>query len=227
VASIEAQAARNDELGAQNGTLVARVEELERRAGRSSRSSSVPPRGIHSDARYTPAASPRVRRSPSSWPPHRRHERLGSCPPPSAGMRRHPRPDPPGSSWWAHLRGFKRLFLTYTFPSCLPDPDHLTVLTRPGVVGAAVHPSWRLPSQAAPSFASPLRRAGRGVLSPPHGPPAPRGAPYPDAIAGRGAPPGRTGACAGAAHARGARSAFARASRAAPACGSPPGPAGA
>ena len=33
-----------------------------------------------------------------------------------------PSPDPSGSSWWAHLRGFKRWFLTYTFPSSLAGP---------------------------------------------------------------------------------------------------------
>jgi transposase len=43
VALIEAQAARIDELVAQNAALAARVEELERRAGRSSRNSSLPP----------------------------------------------------------------------------------------------------------------------------------------------------------------------------------------
>jgi hypothetical protein len=119
VAAIEAQAARIDELDAQNGTLVPRVEELERREGGPRGNSSLPPRGIHSDARYTSAAS----------------------------------------------------------------PPHLMALTRTSVVGAAVDPSWRLPSQAALNFTSPLRRAGRGGLSPPHGPTAPRGAPYPGAIA--------------------------------------------
>jgi len=35
------------------------------------------------------------------------------------------------------LRGVRRWFLTYTFPSRLPDPDHLAVPARPGVVRAA------------------------------------------------------------------------------------------
>lgn len=51
IALIEAQAARIDELVALNGTLVARVEELERQAGRSSRNSSLPPSRDSPDAR--------------------------------------------------------------------------------------------------------------------------------------------------------------------------------
>src|SRR5438128_5279654 len=35
------------------------------------------------------------------------------------------------------LVGLWRWFLSYTFPSCLPDPDHLAVLVRPVVVRAA------------------------------------------------------------------------------------------
>ena len=50
------------------------------------------------------------------------------------------------------MRGFQRWFLSYTFPSCLPDPRHLAVPARPVVVGAACHPPRRLPDQAAPSF---------------------------------------------------------------------------
>ncbi len=51
VALIEAQAVRIDELVALNGTLVARVEELERQVGRSSRNSSLPPSRDSPDAR--------------------------------------------------------------------------------------------------------------------------------------------------------------------------------
>ena len=81
------------------------------------------------------------------------------------------------------LGAFNRWFLTYTFRTCLPDPDHLAVLAGPVVVGVAVHPHRRLAGRAAPSFTSPLRRAGRGVLSPPHGHTAPRGARYRSATA--------------------------------------------
>ena len=74
------------------------------------------------------------------------------------------------------LRGFRRWFLSYTFPTRLPDPHHLTVLARPGVVGAACRPHLRSQVRAAPSFSGLLRQAAGGVLSPPHGSKAPRGA---------------------------------------------------
>ena len=51
VALIEAQATRIDELVASNAALAARVEELERQAGRSSRNSSLPPSRDSPDAR--------------------------------------------------------------------------------------------------------------------------------------------------------------------------------
>lgn len=51
VALIAAQAARIDELVAQNGALGARVDELERQAGRNSRNSSLPPSRDSPDAR--------------------------------------------------------------------------------------------------------------------------------------------------------------------------------
>ena len=75
------------------------------------------------------------------------------------------------------LRGFHHWFTgRYTFPSCLPDPSRLVVPARPVVVRAAPAASWasskRLPS-ASPSCCD---RLGGGVLSPPHGHLAPRGA---------------------------------------------------
>jgi hypothetical protein len=74
------------------------------------------------------------------------------------------------SSWWFELErhsvaGSSRPPVgTFTWP-LTPDPDHLTVLTRSGVVGAACHPHPRPRDRAAPSFTNPLRRAGGGVLS--------------------------------------------------------------
>ena len=61
--------------------------------------------------------------------------------------------------------------ITYTFLSCLPDPDHLAVLARPVVVRAASQPNPPLPDvRAALSFNTcPLRRTRGGVLPPPHG----------------------------------------------------------
>ena len=56
----------------------------------------------------------------------------------------------PDWSWCATLGALCRWFLTYAFPSCLPDPDHLTVLVRPVVVRAAFSltpvPRFGLPS---------------------------------------------------------------------------------
>jgi hypothetical protein len=61
-----------------------------------------------------------------------------------SGCAPRPSPDPPGSSWWYSLERRSAVgFYSYTFPSCLPDPDHLTVLARPVVVGAAVRPLSR------------------------------------------------------------------------------------
>jgi hypothetical protein len=55
-----------------------------------------------------------------------------------------PSPDPPGSSWWNLLERRSAVgFFPCTFPSRLPDPDHLTVLARSVVVGAAFRPSSR------------------------------------------------------------------------------------
>jgi len=48
-----------------------------------------------------------------------------------------------------------RWFLSYTSPSCLPDPDHLAVLGRPGVVRAACRTHPRPGDQAALSFTQP------------------------------------------------------------------------
>ena len=72
---------------------------------------------------YTPAASPRLRRRPSPWPPgpavvtspEVAHPRVRQA-------RTAPSPDPPGSSWWDILGGFTHRFLAYSFSSCSPDP---------------------------------------------------------------------------------------------------------
>ena len=72
---------------------------------------------------YTPAASPRLRRRPSPWPPgpavvtspEVAHPRVRQA-------RTAPSPDPPGSSWWDILGGFTHRFLAYSFSSCSPGP---------------------------------------------------------------------------------------------------------
>ncbi len=81
--------------------------------------------------------------------------------PPRAGARCNPAPIRQVRAGGSLEEAFSRWFLTYTFPSCLPDPDHLAVLARPGVVRAAFHPHPRPRDQAAPSFTGPLRRARR------------------------------------------------------------------
>ena len=52
------------------------------------------------------------------------------------------------------LKGFKRRFLSYSFPPRSPDPRHLAVLAHPGFVRAAPAPPAatraRLPSATSP-----------------------------------------------------------------------------
>jgi hypothetical protein len=93
-------------------------------------------RSARSAPSSTPAASPRLRR-------RLRRDLL-------AGIKKPASESPP--TWAActaarpasvrlepveDLRDVKRWFLAYTFWPCLPDPDRLTVPTRPGVVRAA------------------------------------------------------------------------------------------
>ena len=55
----------------------------------------------------------------------------------------------------------KRRFLSYSFPSRLPDPHHQAVLIRPGVVRAASHLPRHHPDQAALSYTVLLRQDQR------------------------------------------------------------------
>ena len=72
---------------------------------------------------YTPAASPRLRRRPSPWPPGPTKVASPEVAHPEVRQARTaPSPDPPGSSWWDILGGFTHRFLAYSFSSCLPDP---------------------------------------------------------------------------------------------------------
>ena len=78
-----------------------------------------------------------------------------SSPHDRAGARRNPaiHQVPAGGSL---LRGVHTLVhCRYTFPSRSPDPDHLTVLTRPGFVRAACRPPPRPRDQAALNFNRP------------------------------------------------------------------------
>lgn len=50
------------------------------------------------------------------------------------------------------LRGVKRWFLAYTFPSRQPDPNRLAVPVRPGVVGVAYPPASASPETNCPQL---------------------------------------------------------------------------
>ena len=65
------------------------------------------------------------------------------------------------------LRGFRQRFLSYAFSSCLPDPDRLTVPTRPVRCQGCSHHRVRSHVLVAPSFTGQLRLTGGGVLTPP------------------------------------------------------------
>ncbi len=81
----------------------------------------------------------------------------------------------------ASLRGITTLVPYGHLPVSLTGPRAVWQYRhRPVFVGAASHPFRRLPGRAAPSFASPLRRDGGGVLSPRLDNQAPRGAPIAD-----------------------------------------------
>jgi len=121
---------------------------------------------------YAPAASPRVRRRPSPWPPRPATLTDRGVPrtPSACGCALLPSPDPPGFELVGLLeRRSAAGSCSYTVPSRLPDPDHLAVLARFGVVGAACHPHPHPRDRAAP--ASPTRCDGpAAVLVPsPHG----------------------------------------------------------
>jgi hypothetical protein len=124
----------------------------------------------------SPAASPQVRRRPSSWPPRRpRNSDAGLAHPIKAGVH--------CTSAHIHqvgadapLEGVQPLVRSrYTCPSRSPGPGRLAVPARPVVVGAAPTRTLRFQGQTAPSFSDPLRRAAVGSLIP-LGQSTPRGA---------------------------------------------------
>jgi hypothetical protein len=123
-----------------------------------------------------PAASPRVRRSLSSWPPGQRSEPASGVA--LAGVRCSPTRV---RQIWGRYNSCGALALVPLV--------HLPVsLAGPGSSGSAdpsrrcqgcSHPPLRSQGQAALSFIGPLRRTGDGVLSSPSGDVAPRGAATP------------------------------------------------
>ena len=118
--------------------------------------------------------------TPQTFPvasrPATSHRPRSRPPSTSGGRALLPGPDPPGWSRCHRLRGFHRWFLTYTFPSRLPDPGRLAVPTRPVVVRAA--PTLPRASRVRLPPASPAccDSPAVGPFTPP-GHMAPRGAP--------------------------------------------------
>jgi len=89
---------------------------------------------------FIPAASSRLRRSPSPRPPRPdlTHPPRSSPPVPPATSRYAPPPSPhPPDSSWTNLKRPQHRFLSYAFPSRSPGPAHLAVLNRPNFVAAA------------------------------------------------------------------------------------------
>ena len=115
-----------------------------------------------------PAASPRVRRSPSPWPPGPESEyRTRSSPPLQRRVRTAPGPDPPGSSR-CHVKDVKtpvpRVLLSV--PLAGPAPSGSTGTSR--LCQGCSRPPRHHPDQAAPSFTALLRQDEGEGLSPPH-----------------------------------------------------------
>ena len=114
---------------------------------------------------FAPAASPRLPRSTSPWPP------CGKCEParefpdqPNDQGRTAPGPHPSGSSR-SVIKGRMTPVPHVLLSVTLTGPDHLTVLARPGLVGAACHPPRRLPDQAAPSSITPAASEAKAKVS--------------------------------------------------------------
>ena len=115
----------------------------------------------------SPAASPRVRRRHSSWPPHRLHEPASeSLPAISTHGMRCVRPT--STRWsWRTLKGVQPLVhFRFASPSRLPARGRLAVPTRLACRGCS-RPPLRSRGQAAPSFTGLLRQTEGGVLSSP------------------------------------------------------------
>ena len=122
----------------------------------------------------TPTASPRLRRRPSTWPPHQTNKPASELIPTRRADTRsgadhalHTSPYPSGlSRLWTYGASDSGSSRT---PShhCLPDPDRLRVPTRPVRCQGCSHRRVRSHVPAAPSFTGRLRPTGGGVLSPP------------------------------------------------------------
>ena len=119
---------------------------------------------------FTPTASPRLRRRPSPWPPHRTSKpasELISTGRTGPDHALHTGPYPSGlSRHWTYGASDSGSSRTPSHP-CLPDPGRLTVPTRSVRCQSCSHRRVRSHVPAAPSFTGQLRLTGGGVLSPP------------------------------------------------------------
>jgi hypothetical protein len=127
---------------------------------------------------FAPAASPRVRRSSSSWPPCRALQTAQESPghpEKVAGRALLSGPHPPG---WSRCTSQEALHTGFSrTPSRLASQARVVWQYQPVLsLSGLLPPSPRLPGQAALSFTRPLRRPSDGVLRPPFGNAAPRGA---------------------------------------------------
>ena len=115
----------------------------------------------------TPAASPRLRRRHSPWPPCRLTHRDRKFPTTrKPWVRTAPSPHPPDSSWWS-VKGRQTLVPRVHLPVSLTGPAPSGSASTSRLCQGCSHPPRRLPDQAALSFTQPLRRPGVEGLSPP------------------------------------------------------------
>jgi len=123
---------------------------------------------------FAPAASPRLRRRPSPWPPHRHAKPATESATHTGWPCTAPRPISTRFEPVPRLRSFTTDSSSYTVRSRSPDPARLAVPDRPGFVSAASRPPRRLPEQTALSSHPAAATARRGGLAPPSIPSASR-----------------------------------------------------
>jgi hypothetical protein len=133
-------------------------------------------RSIGSTSSFSPAASPRLRRRHSPWPPDWPCQPMSEL---STGSWADTHRCPAhihqiGAG--CNMKGVQPLVHSrYASRSCLADLSRLVVPTHPAVVRAACRPPQHLLGRAALSFNGLLRQSDGGVLSSPHGYMAPHG----------------------------------------------------
>ena len=113
---------------------------------------------------FVPAASPRLPRSTSPWPPAEPPMNQPGVPRPSPWSRAGARRSRPISARFGAgtvLRDVKRRFLAYSSPPRLPDPHRLAVPARPGVVRTAP----ALPAPPGSGCPQPRRPAATGTTA--------------------------------------------------------------